>query len=76
MKTGQAVMSSRIGAFRDLQQTKAFQEIENISTMFQIANPYFTQPESHNLNHLNSLYYRLASQLYPDSQKLLMHIDS
>jgi hypothetical protein len=76
VQTDQPVMSSRVSAFRDLQSNKAFQEIENISTIFQLANPYFTQPETYNLNSAANLFFRVSSQLFPDSQKLLLHLDS
>lgn len=76
MQQGQTVMSSRIGAFKELQQAKAFQEIENSSAVFQFVNPYFTQPESHNLNNTSALFHRIASQLYPESHKLLLHLNA
>jgi hypothetical protein len=76
MQQGQAVMTSRIGAFRDLQSNKAFQEIENIASIFQLASPYFNQHETYNLNHSANLFYRIVSQMYPKSDKLLQHLDS
>lgn len=76
MQPDQPVLSSRISAFRDLQSNKAFQEIDNVSTVFQLANPYFTQPETYNLNNTANLFHRVSSQLFPESQKLLLHLDS
>ncbi|KAI6196551.1 hypothetical protein M3Y94_01122800 [Aphelenchoides besseyi] len=71
----QPVLCSRISAFREMQQEKKYQEIENISTVFQFALPYFTQPESHTLSNASTLLYRISDFLYTDSNKLLRHLD-
>lgn len=71
----QRVMSSRISAFKNLQQNKAFYEIGNTSIVYQTVNPYFTQPETYNLNHANSLFYECCKQLYPNYCKLIEHFN-
>ncbi|KAI6234126.1 hypothetical protein M3Y99_00847100 [Aphelenchoides fujianensis] len=71
---GQPVLCSRISAFRELQTERRYQEVENSSTIFQFALPYFNQPESHTLQHVSTLFFRIADLLYPDSSKLLRHL--
>lgn len=76
MQSSQPVLSSKIRSFRDLQQAKIFQEIENVSAVFQLADPYFTQSEHYTIQNVSKLFYQISTKLYPDSQKLLLHLDS
>lgn len=72
MQPAQAVLNSRIQAFRDLQQAKQYQEAG--AALFPVATPFFTQVEQHCLPQTTQLFSRCAQLLYPDA-KILQKLD-
>ena len=67
LQLNQAVVNSKIQAFKDLQNNKQYAEYGNV---FQFALPYFTQVESHCLGNALTLFAKTAQFIYPNDKTL------